>query len=115
MILCTLADLPVRTARGFVVPGPAGARAIVVVRSPGDVHGYENRCPHIGVNLDWVPDRFLDADGVFLQCATHGALFRIEDGRCVSGPCARRGLAPVPVRMEAGHVVLADTDGPPPP
>jgi nitrite reductase/ring-hydroxylating ferredoxin subunit len=112
MILCALTDLPAGTARGFCVGGPAGGRAIVVVRSRGgSVYGYENRCPHTGVNLDWVPDRFMDADGLQMQCATHGALFRIEDGHCLHGPCAGRGLTPVPVRIEAGQIVLEAPHG----
>ncbi|MEE8263379.1 MAG: Rieske (2Fe-2S) protein, partial [Gammaproteobacteria bacterium] len=40
----------------------------------------------------WVPDQFLDETGNLLQCATHGALFRIEDGFCVAGPCTGASL-----------------------
>ena len=45
--------------------------------------GYVNSCPHLGSPLDWVPNRFLSADGRHVLCATHGALFRIEDGKVV--------------------------------
>lgn len=48
---------------------------------------YLNRCPHTGVNLEWVPHQFLDRDNEFIQCATHGALFNIENGLCIHGPC----------------------------
>ena len=51
------------------------------------VLSYLNRCPHTGVNLDWVPNQFLDSKHEFIQCATHGALFKIESGLCVHGPC----------------------------
>jgi nitrite reductase/ring-hydroxylating ferredoxin subunit len=36
----------------------------------------------------------------------HGALFDIESGTCVSGPCAGRGLRALPVRVERGYVML---------
>ncbi len=48
---------------------------------------YQNRCPHTGVNLEWVPHQFLDSKNEFIQCATHGALFEIENGLCIHGPC----------------------------
>ncbi|MCG8325825.1 MAG: Rieske 2Fe-2S domain-containing protein [Thiotrichales bacterium] len=72
----------------FVVPADSGFR------------GYVNRCPHTGVNLEWQPDQSLDISGRFIQCATHGAKFRITDGYCVAGPCAGDGLTPVPLRLE---------------
>ena len=35
-----------------------------------------------------------------ILCATHGALFRIEDGHCLSGPCVGESLTPLPVSIE---------------
>ena len=51
--------------------------------------------PAPGVPLEWLPDRFLDDSGSLLQCATHGALFLIESGECVAGPCAGQSLRPL--------------------
>jgi len=31
--------------------------------------------------------RFLDASASLIHCAQHGALFLIESGECVAGPC----------------------------
>ena len=39
------------------------------------VHGYLNRCPHAGRQLNFLPDRFLTPDGELIQCLQHGALF----------------------------------------
>jgi nitrite reductase/ring-hydroxylating ferredoxin subunit len=83
---------------------------ILVVRRGKNVYGYLNTCPHTGGPLDWVPDQFLDLTREYIQCATHGALFRIADGVCVYGPCAGDRLTPVPTAVEAGEVVLFDTD-----
>ena len=68
---------------------------------------YVNSCPHTGVNLEWMPDRFFSADGRYLQCATHGALFRPEDGYCVGGPCTGQSLQPLVSRVEDGFVLAA--------
>ena len=72
----------------------------------GAVHLVESRCPHRGTPLDWVPDRLFDRTGRYLVCATHGALFQVEDGVCVSGPCFGDQLTPVPLAIEDG-VLLA--------
>jgi nitrite reductase/ring-hydroxylating ferredoxin subunit len=84
---------------------------VFVVRKHGIFHAYINSCPHIGTPLDFLPNRFFDRDGQYLLCATHGALFRIEDGFCVSGPCAGKNLQPVPIRIENDEIVLADDRG----
>ena len=70
---------------------------LIVLRTHTGVHVYENRCPHRGTSLDWAPGRFLSSDGQYLQCATHGALFRFEDGVCVAGPCSGDALTRVEV------------------
>ncbi len=35
-----------------------------------------------------------------IQCATHGALFLIESGECVAGPCAGQFLAALDSRED---------------
>ena len=87
-----------------------GMSGILVVRRGLHVYAYLNTCPHAGSPLDWVPDQFLDLNREYIQCATHGALFRIEDGVCMYGPCAGDRLTPVPTAVEAGEVVLLVTD-----
>ncbi|MCU7843595.1 MAG: Rieske 2Fe-2S domain-containing protein [Candidatus Thiodiazotropha sp. (ex Monitilora ramsayi)] len=75
---------------------------IILLRTSGSLLAYLNRCPHTGVNLEWQPNRFLDLTGHYLQCATHGALFRLKDGVCVRGPCVGQHLSSVPLRIESG-------------
>ncbi|MCF7545815.1 Rieske (2Fe-2S) protein [Pseudomonas petrae] len=65
---------------------------ILAVRRAGQVYAYANRCPHRGVALEWRADEFLDASASLIQCATHGALFLIESGECVAGPCEGKSL-----------------------
>jgi nitrite reductase/ring-hydroxylating ferredoxin subunit len=42
----------------------------------------------------------------FIQCATHGAIFRIEDGYCLRGPCAGESLQKLHLKVEQNNVVL---------
>lgn len=76
-----------------------------VLRRSGKVYGYLNRCPHLGIELNWIPGRFMDADNCFIQCATHGALFLPDSGECIAGPCQGDALIPLEV-AETGDDIL---------
>ncbi len=39
-------------------------------------------------------------DAQYLLCHQHGALYRLDDGRCIAGPCAGENLAALPVRED---------------
>ena len=111
--LCLLEEIPDGTGRGFILkPGTSGdsrSLDILIVRSGNRAFGYVNSCPHARSPLDWTPDRFMSRDGRHIQCATHGALFEIETGRCISGPCAGQHLKPVPVIVtEDGRLVAPE-------
>jgi len=67
---------------------------------------YVNACPHLGVPLDWLPGKFLSADGRLIICATHGAEFRPEDGLCLRGPCRGDRLTAVPCEVRDGWVIV---------
>ena len=78
-----------------------------VTRTDGEVAGWVDRCPHAGMPLSIVPDRYLTREGDLILCASHGALFRPADGHCVGGPCAGKALTPWPIRIEGEVVVTA--------
>ena len=106
-VLCRLDDIEDGQAKGFALDEGPGGREIFVVREEGRVFGYLNACPHLGSPLNWQDDRFISDDSGLILCATHGARFEIEDGACVSGPCAGQTLEAVPVTVDAeGRVVL---------
>ncbi|WP_342245343.1 Rieske (2Fe-2S) protein [Pseudomonas sp. OTU5201] len=102
ILLCRPSELAEGQSRGFVVDG----LKLLLVRRHGQIHAYENRCPHRGIPLDWVPGQFLDHSGSLIQCATHGALFLIESGECVTGPCAGDVLQPLDCREDADGIWL---------
>jgi len=95
--LCPSEALSEGCSRGFEY---AGLR-VFAVRREGRVYAYQNRCPHRGVPLEWQPDQFLDASASLIQCATHGALFLIETGECVAGPCAGQSLTALGCREDS--------------
>ena len=105
-MVCRLEDIEDPGSKGVTVSLSNRLQDIFIVRQGGDVYGYLNSCPHTGAPLDWMPDRFLDLEGKHIQCAMHAALFRIEDGRCIAGPCNGDRLTAVPVKVESGVVCL---------
>jgi len=105
-VICRLDELGDPDSRGMTVTHGGQLHDVFVVRQGGQVFGYRNSCPHTGGPLDWVPDRFLNLDKDYIQCATHDALFRLHNGACVAGPCKGDSLVAVPVIIEAGEVVM---------
>lgn len=89
--LCSLDDLENFHSKGFNID----EQQLFAVRQNQQVFVYHNRCPHLGIQLEWLPDKFLDIDGELIQCSTHGALFTIDEGLCVSGPCSGQSLSAV--------------------
>jgi nitrite reductase/ring-hydroxylating ferredoxin subunit len=110
-VLCALEDIPDGRSKGFPA-APGGFTGLFAVRRGDQVWVYVNSCPHIGVPLDPVPDRFLDRKGEHVICSTHGARFRVEDGFCTTGPCQGDSLEAVAHRIdEQGRVLVAADAG----
>lgn len=86
-------------ALAFVKRGRPSGRAVrgLLVAMPGGARAYANLCPHVPLPLDRDGEPLLSADGLFLVCRNHGALFTVEDGLCVAGPCVGESLAPLDV------------------
>lgn len=76
------------------------------IRYRGTVHAYQNRCGHVPVELDWQPGEFFDQSGLYLICATHGAIYAPESGRCLGGRCNGKGLQPLRVVERDGWVIF---------
>jgi nitrite reductase/ring-hydroxylating ferredoxin subunit len=77
------------------------------IRFCGIVHAFVNICPHAGTELDWQAGDFFDESGLYLVCATHGALFEPSTGHCVGGPCRGAALQSIPVVEREGQVFAA--------
>lgn len=92
-------------ARNFVLQMTAGRFHGFVVRQGDVVHGYVDRCPHAGVMLTATLDDYLTPSGAMIACNWHGALFAIDTGLCVGGPCVGQSLTPWPVTVSDGQIV----------
>ncbi|WP_423607090.1 Rieske (2Fe-2S) protein [Sphingomonas sp. MS122] len=94
-------------ARNFVLEMRAGRFHGFAVRNGDAVHGYVDRCPHMELPLAQQLDQYLTSGGGLIQCSWHGALFRIEDGGCVGGPCVGAALTPWPLEVRDGAIFTA--------
>ena len=88
LVLCHINDIAEGASKSIQI----GELNLFAVKKHNKIYLYQNQCPHAGLPLNWFPDKFLDRDNELIQCSAHGALFQIETGRCVAGPCPGRHL-----------------------
>jgi len=105
--LAPLSDIADGTARNFVLQMRAGRFHGFVVRRGATAIGYVDRCPHAGVPLAQQLDDYLTPSGAMIACSWHGALFTLDDGLCVGGPCLGQRLTAWPVTVTNGIVTTA--------
>jgi len=114
LTLCQIDDIQENSSKGFALTNNTNGQnvpeaTVFAIKRESTIFVYRNHCPHLGLPLEWMPDQFLDREGQYIQCATHGALFRIQDGYCVSGPCPGESLMPVPFRIEGKSIIIDDS------
>jgi nitrite reductase/ring-hydroxylating ferredoxin subunit len=100
--LCNIDDIPLNNSKGFIVD----SFSLFAIRTLDAIYVYRNQCPHLGVALEWQEHQFLNHDQSLIQCSTHGALFSIESGHCIYGPCQGRHLASVAVYVNNDAVYI---------
>jgi nitrite reductase/ring-hydroxylating ferredoxin subunit len=109
VLLCQLDDLEELQAIELTIDD----RQLFAIRQDNRLHAYWNSCPHLGIPLNWMPEKFLDLDGSLIQCSSHGALFQIDSGQCIAGPCTGDRLAQVQLRAD-GNAWYVEADQPMP-
>ena len=82
-----------------------------IIRRGQDVFAYQNVCAHVGHPLNWSPDSFLTIDRSAIICASHGATYEIETGKCFAGPGVGGALRKVDVSVRGGIVYVVGPDG----
>lgn len=87
-------DVPVGSA---VKVDQDGVQAVVGRPAPDRVVAFSPVCPHQGCMVAPGPERYI--------CPCHSSEFHLATGEVLTGP-AETGLEPLPVRVEAGRVLL---------
>tara|TARA_B100001939_G_scaffold343387_1_gene355997 strand:+ start:3810 stop:4187 length:378 start_codon:yes stop_codon:yes gene_type:complete len=105
-VLCRLRDIEDGRAREFTFGDAKAPFYMFVQRRGAQVFAYENACPHMYAPLNLKEGVFTEKSGRYFLCNFHGALFEVETGKCVAGPCAGRSLRSVAVTLEGGNVVV---------
>lgn len=105
--VCHLSDLTEGQARGFALAGQR--QKVIVLRRNDQLHAYWDACPHYtgGTPMAWKSDAYLNGDGTHLACHSHGALFDMETGDCVLGPCLGQSLTRIELNITAKGEVFA--------
>ncbi len=104
--LCHVDDIEEGNSKGFEVLN----KYLFAVKKDDRLFLYYNYCPHLGTPLEWQEDRFLDSDGALIQCSTHGALFVIESGQCILGPCKGKRLKAIPFVIGNGFLMVEENE-----
>jgi len=94
--------------------GRVTVRSAVVCRKGGRVYAYANICRHVPLTLDLGDGDVASADRLVFLCHHHGARYRIEDGKCLYGPCDGDSLFPIETEEVDGELVLLVPPSPPP-
>ncbi|HJO72367.1 MAG: Rieske 2Fe-2S domain-containing protein [Rhodospirillales bacterium] len=104
-VLCRLDGIAKGGSAAFAAHIGGARTGVMALRRDGTVFVYVNSCPHMGEPLDFQSGRFLNLERTHVLCSNHDALFRIEDGYCVHGPCAGKSLLQsVEARVGDGEV-----------
>jgi nitrite reductase/ring-hydroxylating ferredoxin subunit len=105
ILICRSEDVA-EGGKGYRFPLRAGLEEAVgfVIRYDGIAHAYLNRCAHVPIELDWSHGEFFESSGLYLMCATHGAIYLPETGVCAGGPCRGARLRKIPVQERDGQI-----------
>ena len=109
--LCRTGEIAEGEASAF--PAQQGVRAkLILVRRHGSLYAYWDACPHYGdTPMAWRTNAYLNANRDRIVCASHGAEFEIDSGRCVRGPCLGDRLEAVMIEIKDGMVLVPEDAG----
>jgi nitrite reductase/ring-hydroxylating ferredoxin subunit len=103
-LLCAFNDIAESEAQSFTVENTS----LFAVKHDNQMYVYENSCPHLGISLEFQPNQFLDVEKRFIQCSNHNALFEIESGLCLSGPCQGKSLRKIPFVLHEQKILVTN-------
>jgi nitrite reductase/ring-hydroxylating ferredoxin subunit len=95
---------------GFVIVddhlGTVRVKSAIVARKAGRIYAYANICRHVPLTLDLGDGDVSSADRQVFLCHHHGARYRIEDGKCLYGPCDGEHLFKLETEEQDGELIL---------
>jgi nitrite reductase/ring-hydroxylating ferredoxin subunit len=109
-LIATVGELAHGASKKFTIRRGEFASEALLINYQGELLAFVNRCPHVGIALDWVDNQFFTVDQRYLMCANHGAVFEPATGECVWGPCVGAALQKLQVEIE-GRKVFARLPG----
>jgi len=83
-----------------------GDKEYIVISHKNDIFVYLNRCPHLNKTLNSRPETLLDKHNNFILCANHNALFTIDQGLCIKGPCKGQTLQKVAYKIVGEQLLI---------
>jgi len=110
VVVARVGELAPGTTRKFTLRLGNDEEEAFVVNWRGNLYAYVNRCRHVPMTMDWIDNQFLTEDGIFIQCATHGAFYRPDTGQCVEGPPLGKSLLRIGLAFTANEVVAIEVD-----
>ena len=81
-----------------------------VIFKGGKYFAYQNLCQHLPITLDLNDENFFNHERQFLQCHMHGALYEVETGLCVGGPCLGAKLIALEFEERVSEIVIKIPD-----
>ncbi|MBT0159250.1 Rieske 2Fe-2S domain-containing protein [Candidatus Bathyarchaeota archaeon A05DMB-2] len=75
-------------------------REILLINLEGELHAFDNRCPHMGYPLF-----FGSLKGDTLTCGFHSAKFNVKTGKSL-GPVTSERLKTFPVKIQNSSVFI---------
>lgn len=104
-LICRVEDIEDGGAKEFSYRSGADLYDIFIQRRGEEIFAYRNLCPHAGTPLNMEEGAFMESGGVYLMCHTHGALFDLESGKCLAGPCNGAFLVSVELEIRNGDIL----------
>jgi nitrite reductase/ring-hydroxylating ferredoxin subunit len=103
-LVATLGELEHGKSKKFRMRRGDFESEALLINFRGELFAYVNRCPHVGISLDWVDNQFFTVDQRYLMCANHGAVFEPASGECIWGPCLGGALQKLAIEIEGEKV-----------
>ncbi len=103
--IAQLGEIEPGKTKKFTLSVEGRATECFLVNYDGHYFAYINRCAHVPMTMDWIDNQFLNEDGRYILCATHGAAFEPDTGECVFGPPCGKFLVRIPLTIDGSQIL----------